>query len=127
MSRRISRVNDLLREEISRIIFQDLEDPRLPEVLSITRVDTSPDTRYAKVNVSIFGDDLAKSNAIIALTGASGFIHKKLRRQLRMQNIPLLRFVLDESIEKGTDMLSLIEEAIADLPPLPVNKPEQES
>ncbi len=127
MSRRMSRVNDLLREEISRIIFQDLEDPRLPEVLSITRVDTSPDTRYAKVNVSIFGDDLAKSNAMIALTGASGFIHKKLRRQLRMQNIPLLRFVLDESIEKGTDMLSLIEEAIADLPPLPVNKPEQES
>ena len=126
MSRRINRVNDLLREEISRIITQDLEDPRLPEVLSITRVDTSPDTRYAKVNVSIFGDDLAKSNTIIALTGASGFIHKKLRRQLRMQNIPLLRFVLDESIEKGTDMLSLIEEAIADLPPLPVDKPDQE-
>ena len=119
-------MNDLLREEISRIIVQDLEDPRLPEVLSITRVETSPDTRYAKVNVSIFGDDLAKSNTIIALTGASGFIHRKLRKQIRMQNIPLLRFVLDESIEKGTEMLSLIEEAIADLPPLPSNQSDQE-
>ncbi len=127
MSRRMSRVNDLLRQEISLIIAQDLEDPRLPEVLSITRVETSPDTKYAKVNVSIFGDDQAKSDTIIALSGASGFIHRKLRRQLRMQNIPIIRFVLDESIEKGTEMLSLIEEAIEGLPPLPTKQTDRES
>ena len=76
MNRRMERVNVLLREEISRILANELNDPRISTIVSITRVEASPDLRHAKVHVSVFGDEQNKQNTIIALKSASGLKEK---------------------------------------------------
>jgi len=103
MSRRMDRVNVLVRQEISQIMLTDLKDPRLSEVVSVTHVDTAPDLRTARVYISVLGDAEAKSRNIEALTAAGGYIHRS--------------FQLDESIEKGAEMIDMIGRIVTDLSP----------
>ena len=117
MSRRLDRVNGVLRQEISRVLATELRDPRIPVVVSITQVDASADLRHAKVYVSVLGDDAEKRGAIRALKSAAGFVHRNLRRSMSLKSVPTLRFVLDESIETGNHVLGLIDEAIAEAGP----------
>ena len=108
MSRRMERVNVLLRQEISSLLATELRDPRLPSIISITRVEASPDLLVAKVFVSVLGDQQKKRDALRALGSASGFIHRNIRHRLKLKNVPSFEFRLDESIEKGADLLGLI-------------------
>ena len=108
MNRRIDRVNMLVRQEISRILSSELNDPRLSSLISITEVRTSRDLRRAKVYFSVFGDEGTKQSALDALESAGGFIHRTMKRNLKLKYAPFLSFQLDESIEQGTDMLKLI-------------------
>ena len=118
ISRRMERVNVLVRQEISHIMFADLNDPRLSGVVSVTRVDTAPDLRSAKVYISVYGDAEAKRRNMEALTSAGGFIHRVLKRNLSsLKYIPFLSFELDESIEKGAEMIDMIDKIVSDLPP----------
>ncbi len=116
MNRRMERVNVLLREEISRILANELNDPRISTVVSITHVEASPDLRHAKVHVSVFDDEQSKQNTLLALKSASGFINRTMRRNITLKNIPFLSFYLDESIEKGAEMLNMIKEQVSSLP-----------
>ncbi len=108
MSRRIERVNVLVRQEISRILAVELNDPRLSSLITITEVRTSSDLRNAKVYFSVLGDEQTKQNALTAMKTAGGFIHRTMKRNLKLKFAPVLSFQLDESIEQGTDMLELI-------------------
>ena len=108
MSRRIDRVNVLLRQEISRILAVEMNDPRLSSLISITEVKASRDIRSARVYFSVFGDNDAKTNAHEALENAGGYIHRALKRNLDLKFAPMLSFRLDESIEQGADMQQLI-------------------
>jgi len=118
MSRRMDRVNVLVRQEISQIMLTDLKDPRLSEVVSVTHVDTAPDLRTARVYISVLGDAEAKIRNIEALTAAGGYIHRSLRRSLpSLKYIPFLSFQIDDSIEKGAEMISMIDRVVKDLPP----------
>ena len=108
MTRRIDRVNVLLRQEIGRVLTSKLKDPRLSSVLSVTRVDTSPDLKRARVFVSVLGDERAKHLTLRALRSAAGFIHKAVRRHLTIKTVPALEFHIDESIEQGAEMLRKI-------------------
>ena len=108
MNRRIDRVNMLVRQEISRILSVEMNDPRLSSLISITEVQTSRDLRNARVYFSVFGDDDTKKKALIALENAGGYIHRTMKRNLKLKFAPVLSFQLDESIEQGTDMLDLI-------------------
>ena len=120
MNRRMDRVNALLREEISRILAVELNDPRLPTLISITEVRTSRDLRNAKVYVSVLGDEDAKRDALAAMESAGGFIHRTMKRNLKLKYAPFLSFLLDESIEQGAGMLDLISRnPPRDLPPDP--------
>ena len=116
MNRRMERVNVLLREEISRILANELNDPRISTIVSITHVEASPDLRHAKVHVSVFGDEQNKRNTIIALKSASGFINRTMRSNITLKNAPFLSFFLDESIERDAEMLNMIEEQVSSLP-----------
>ena len=78
MNRRIERVNELLRKEISEVISSSIKDPRLPHMVSITRIDTSPDLRNARAYVSVLGSTTEKTSALKVLKSASGFIRKTL-------------------------------------------------
>ena len=68
MSRRTDRINEQLREEISRVLARQIKDPRLNSVISITRVESSSDLRSAKVYISVLGNDIQRKEALIAST-----------------------------------------------------------
>lgn len=109
-TRRIARVNDLIRKEISELLLREIRDPRLGGLLSVTEVDTSPDLRHAKVFVSVMGSEEEKRQAEEGLAAASGFLRRSLGERLSLRRIPQLDFQRDESIERGGHLLELIEE-----------------
>jgi len=112
MTRRLERVNALLRQEISRIVAAELRDPRLSKIVSVTRVDTSRDLSRSWVYVSVMGQQVHKDDTLKALKSASGFIHRALRDRLSLRAIPTVGFRIDESIEQGAEMLRLIDEVM---------------
>lgn len=108
MTRRLDRLNGLLRREISDLVAHTMKDPRLGAMVSITRVDTSVDMRYARIYVSVMGESQAKKDALRGLESASGFLRRSLRERLRTKNTPELRFLLDESIQEGARVLEVM-------------------
>lgn len=112
--RRRRQVGDLLRDEISFLIQRGLKDPRIG-FTSITRVDVSPDIRYATVFVSVLGTEDEQSETLVALNSASGFIRHELGPKLTMRNIPTVSFRLDRSMEHAENVARLLREI--DLPP----------
>ena len=112
--RRKRQVGDLLRDEISFLIQRGLKDPRIG-FTSITRVDVSPDIRYATVFVSVLGTEEEQSATLVALNNASGFIRHELGPKLTMRNIPTVSFRLDRSMEHAENVARLLREI--DLPP----------
>ncbi|CAN5334209.1 MAG: 30S ribosome-binding factor RbfA [Chloroflexia bacterium] len=112
--RRRRQVGDLLRDEISFLIQRGLKDPRIG-FTSITRVDVSPDIRYATVFVSVLGTEDEQSETLVALNSASGFIRHELGPKLTMRNIPMVSFRLDRSMEHAENVARLLREI--DLPP----------
>jgi ribosome-binding factor A len=112
--RRRRQVGDLLRDEISFLIQRGLKDPRIG-FTSITRVDVSPDIRYATVFVSVLGTEEEQSETLVALNSASGFIRHELGPKLTMRNIPMVSFRLDRSMEHAENVARLLREI--DLPP----------
>ena len=105
----MERVNAIVRDEISRIIANDMNDPRLASLISITEVQTSSDLRNAKVFFSVLGDADAKRDALAAMRAAGGFIHRTMKRRKTLKYAPFLSFRLDDSIQQGIQMQRLIE------------------
>ncbi len=110
MSRKIERVNSLFREEISDLLRREVKDPRLSGVFSITEVIISQDLRHANIYVSMMGSEEEKKGVMSGLESASGFIRRELAHRLKMRRIPELIFVRDDSIERGTRLLKLLDE-----------------
>lgn len=105
MSRRLQRLNVLLQHEISDLIRRELRDPRLAEILTLTRVQTSPDLTNATVYVSVMGDAEAKTATIKALTHAAPFIRRQLTGRLTIRRTPDIHFTLDETMEEAAQVL----------------------
>ncbi len=99
MNRRIRRINELLRQEMSRLIQVDLRDPRLRCVISITRVDTAPDLKVAKVYFSVLTSPEKKEEVLQGLTAAAGYLRREMGDVLPLRYIPSLTFVPDDSLE----------------------------
>ncbi len=104
---RVERVAELIKEEISEILREDVSDPRIGFV-SITRVDVSPDLENARVFVSILGNEQRKRESMNGLRSATGFIRGKLGHLLEMRMVPEIKFVRDDSLERGSRVLSII-------------------
>ena len=109
-SRRKERVNVLLRQLLSDIIARDMKDPRLAHIITIVHVEVSRDLRYAKVFTSVLGSPEESKAAVDTLNSASGFMRRELKTRLSLKTVPFLSFVQDDSIEKGTYLLSKITE-----------------
>jgi ribosome-binding factor A len=116
MSHRIERVNHLIRQEVSELLQRHVKDPRLDRFIAVTDVVTSPDMQYAKVFVSRICDEEEKKKTISALSTASGFIRGELVKRLRMRHVPELTFEWDDSIERGSRVLALIDRVTAENP-----------
>lgn len=120
MSRRTSRVSELLREEISSLVQRDLKDPRLEgALLSITEVEVSGDLRVAAVFVSHLGSAEERDDALAGLQSAAAYLERELRRRLRMRRTPSLTFRFDPSIERGARLASTIADLARDRGPDP--------
>jgi len=108
MSRRMQRLNAQFREELSELILHHLRDPRLHGIVSITRVDVSPDMENADVHTSVLGEAEDKSSTMSALTAAAPFLRRQLLERMHIRRIPALHFRLDESIEEAARILELM-------------------
>ena len=108
-SRRIERINHLLRQEIADLLTREVKDATLHEaMISITDVETSPDLRNAKVYFSVYGDEETVEAARQHLRRASGFLHHNLKERLDLRHTPHLDFVLDHSLERGDRIMRLM-------------------
>ncbi len=114
MVERINRISEEMRKEISAIIQNEIKDPRLPQLVSITSVKVTKDLKYAKVFVSVLGDEAQKNNAIIALKSAAGFIRREVGHRMKIRYTPEIQFELDDSIEHGIFISNLLKEANID-------------
>ncbi|HHY23488.1 MAG TPA: 30S ribosome-binding factor RbfA [Clostridiaceae bacterium] len=112
MAERIYRISEEIKREISNIIQNDLKDPRLPEFVSVLSVDTTRDLRYAKVYVSVYGNEEEKKKAMEGLKNAAGFIRREIGQRIKLRYTPELLFELDNSIEYGIYINKLINETI---------------
>jgi ribosome-binding factor A len=110
---RTDRLSEEIKKELSELIRNQLKDPRLPELVSITAVRVTKDLRYAKAYVSVFGDEDKKNGAIAALKSAAGFIRHEIGQRINIRYIPEFTFILDDSIERGMYLSKLIDETIS--------------
>lgn len=106
---RNGRINEEIKRELSSIIHNELKDPRLTAMVSITKVDVTRDLRYAKVFVSIFGNEEDKKNSLGAIKSSSGFLRRELSHRINLRYTPELTIELDDTIEYGMHIDSLIE------------------
>jgi ribosome-binding factor A len=106
---RTDRVDELLRQEIGAIVTRDVADPRVG-FATITKVETTPDLRHAKVWVSVIGQPAERNQTVAALQRAMPFVRHELGRALRIKRIPDLHIHLDETAERGTRVLQLLNE-----------------
>jgi len=109
MTRRIERVNHLIRQEISELLQRQVKDPRLGNFVAITEVSTSADLKYAKIFVSHICSETEKKETLSVLAAASNFFRRELAKRLRLRNIPELSFRWDDSIERGAHLQKLID------------------
>jgi ribosome-binding factor A len=109
---RTDRIAEEMKKEISSIIGNELKDPRLPKLISITSLTVTRDLRYAKVFISVFGNDEDKKNAIVALKSAAGFIRREVGHRIQLRYTPELQFELDNSKEQGVYLTKLINDTV---------------
>lgn len=104
---RLGRINEELRKEISNIITFELKDPNITGLISVTKVKVTPDLKFAKVYVSILN---AKNNekTLQGLKDSSGFIRTQIAKTVNLRITPQLVFELDDSIEYGMKIDSII-------------------
>ena len=106
-SNRINRINEEIQKELSNLI-RNLKDPRVQNtMISITRVETTPDLRFAKVYTSFLQEDKA-ADAMKGLKSASGYLRRELGQALQLRHTPELMWALDDSITYGAKLLELI-------------------
>jgi len=113
--RRAERLSDLLKEEISLILFQKMQDPRLA-LCNITDVVLSADYRHARIYVSVIGTAQHKEECLKALHAAEGFFRHQLGK-LNLRHIPTLTFYFDSGAEYSQHIEELLREVKKDESP----------
>jgi ribosome-binding factor A len=99
-TRRQRQVAELLHEEISMLLQQRVDDPRLA-LVTVTGVEVTPDLRVAHVYVSIMDDDVEVKETLAGLKRAAGFLRRELATFVSLRYTPELHFRLDSSLEQG--------------------------
>lgn len=105
-SNRIHRINDEIQRELASQI-RNLKDPRVSGMVSITRVDTTNDLRYARVYVSVL-EKTREADVLKGLKSASGFLRRELGHALQLRYTPELQFTGDDSIQHGAHILEVL-------------------
>jgi ribosome-binding factor A len=109
MTQRTDRIDELLRQEIGQIIAREIDDPRVG-FATLTSVETTPDLRHAKVLVSVIGQPEDRRATLTALGRAMPYVRHELGKRLRLKRIPEFHLELDDTLERGTRVLHLLDE-----------------
>lgn len=104
------RVNSEVQREMSQIIRDDLKDPRIHPLTSVMSVEVTPDLKFAKIYVSVLGDDEEKEKTMEGLKKSASYARVQLARRMNLRNTPELTFILDKSIEYAAKMSKRIDE-----------------
>ena len=108
--RRIDRIEEQVRAEISEILERELQDPRIG-LTTVTSVKISPDLHHGRVFVTVLGDAQQRKKAIEGLRSAAGFIRRSLSKRLHhLRRIPELTFDYDEAVENGIRIEQLLDQ-----------------
>ncbi len=107
--RRIARVAELIRREVSQMLMVGIKDDRVGAgMVSVTDVDVSGDLQHAKIFVSVYGTEEARAATMSGLKAATGYVRGELGRRVRLRRTPEVIFLEDRSLERGTKVLSLL-------------------
>ena len=119
-----TRINGEVQKELSKIIREEIKDPRIHPMTSVMAVEVAPDLKTCKAFISVRGNEEAKQSTIKGLKNAEGYIRRELARTLNLRNTPEIRFILDESIEYGVNMSKLIDDVM--MKDAKTSQPDQE-
>ncbi|MFR6021959.1 MAG: 30S ribosome-binding factor RbfA [Clostridia bacterium] len=108
---RIGRIDEEYRKELSQIISYDLKNPNVTGMISVTKVKVTTDLKYAKIYVSILNSKNIKET-MDGLKKSSGFIRSELAKRINLRNTPELIFEIDDSIEYGAKIDSILKEIL---------------
>ncbi|MBQ3053874.1 MAG: 30S ribosome-binding factor RbfA [Clostridia bacterium] len=106
---RTDRISEEVKRECANIL-RELKDPRIPEFISITRVDVTRDLKYAKVYVSIFQKDWDVDAAVKGLNSSAGYVRREIAKRVKLRYTPEFSFTLDEGIKIGAHINDIISE-----------------
>ncbi len=107
--KRTDRVAEMIQRKLAQIIPQEVKDPRLKGIITISAVKVAADLGHAKVYFTVFNDD--RTLAATILNAAAGYLRSALARSITLRTVPQLHFVYDESIEYGERLSRLIDKA----------------
>ena len=108
-SRRVSRVSALIKREVSQMLLHGIKDDRVGSgMVSITDIDLSGDLQHATIFVSIYGTESAKIETMEGLKASTAFVRKELGHRIRLRRTPEIIFKEDTSLERGDQMLNLL-------------------
>ena len=113
-SNRFERIGEEYKKEISNIINYKLKNPNVTGLISVTKVKVTNDLKYAKVYVSILNSKNLKET-LAGLKKSSGFISSELARSVNLRNTPEIIFELDDSIEYGARIDSILDKIMKDV------------
>ncbi len=110
MTRRMERVNQLIRDELSQLIPAQMKNFGLDMMVTVTEVVTTSDLSSARVFVSVLGTPEEKKEVLAKLSGSAGFFRKELASRLFIRKVPEILFRADESIERGIRLIELLDQ-----------------
>ena len=106
---RTDRIEEEIKKVASHAISQELKDPRLTGLISVTKVSVTKDLKYCKIFVSILGaQDL--NETMTALKSSAGYVRKAIGDNIRMHSTPEVKFVFDDSLEYGEKIQKMIKD-----------------
>ena len=105
---RISVIQSEFKRVLSDIIKNEMKDPRISEMASVTHVELSRDLKYAKAYISVYDTEKLKKSTIDTLTHAEHFIKNEVGARMRLRRLPEIRFMLDTSIEYSSKISELL-------------------
>jgi ribosome-binding factor A len=110
-SRRLEKAAEAIRSVVSMAILAELKDPRVRDV-TVTHVEVSPDLRYAKVHVSIMGDETQQRLSLRGLQHAAGFLQSKIAERIEIRYTPRLSFLLDQGVKHSIAIAKILQEVL---------------
>jgi len=105
---RPEKVAQLMRREVADILERKMRDPRISRTVTVTDVEVTQDLSFARIYVTVLGDEASRSGVLEALAHAAGFVRHELGDRLDLREVPEIRFQYDTSLDRGARVDELL-------------------